>query len=131
MAHYVILDENNIVIDGHVGRDETDIVLDTNGNPIDWEIYYGAKRTSYNTMGGIHYQQNGEPSQDQSKAFRKNYAGIGYYYSDGRDAFIPPRPFPSWVLHEASCLWIAPIPQPNDGNRYIWNEGRQNWDVIG
>ena len=131
MAHYVILDKNNIVIDGHVGRDETDIVLDTNGNPIDWEIYYGAKRTSYNTLGGIHYQQNGEPSQDQSKAFRKNYAGIGYYYSDGRDAFIPPRPFSSWVLNEASCLWIAPIPQPNDGNRYIWNEGRQNWDVVG
>ena len=130
MAHYVILDKNNTVIDGHVGRDETDIVLDTNGNPIDWEIYYGAKRTSYNTRGGIHFQ-NGEPSPDQTKAFRKNYAGIGYTYDEVRDAFIPPQPYPSWILHEASCLWEAPLPYPNDGKVYGWNEDTQNWDVIG
>jgi hypothetical protein len=128
MAHYVILDENNIVINSHVGRDEDEIVMDTNGNPIDWEIYYGAKRTSYNTMGGIHYT-NGIPSVDQSKAFRKNYAGIGYYYSEGRDAFIPPRPYPSWILDEFSCLWQSPVPHPNDGNMYIWNEDIQNWDL--
>jgi hypothetical protein len=113
MAHYVILDENNIVINCHVGKDEDDIVLDDNGNPIDWEIYYGAKRTSYNTRGGIHYT-NGIPSVDQSKAFRKNYAGIGYYYSEGRDAFIPPRPYPSWILDEFSCQWVAPVPYPNN-----------------
>lgn len=131
MAHYVILDENNFVINGHVGRDENDIVLDDNGNPIDWEIYYGAKRTSYNTRGGVHYQaDNNTPSIDQSKAYRKNYAGIGYYYDSIRDAFIPPKPFPSWTLNEESCLWDSPLPYPNDGKRYMWNEDILNWQEI-
>lgn len=131
MAHYVILDENNIVINGHVGRDESDIVLDNNGNPIDWEIYYGAKRTSYNTYGGVHYKSdNNTPSEDQSKAFRKNYAGIGYTYDEQRDAFIPPKPYPSWILNEFSCLWESPIPYPNDGNRYYWNEDTLSWVIF-
>jgi hypothetical protein len=129
MAHYAILNENNFVINGHVGRDEDDIVLDDNGNPIDWEIYYGAKRTSYNTRGGIHYT-NGTPSQDQSKAFRKNCAGIGYYYDSIRDAFIPPKPFPSWTLNEESCLWDSPVPYPSDGKMYTWNEDILNWQEI-
>ena len=129
MAHYVILNENNFVINGHVGRNEYDIVLDNNGNAIDWEIYYNAKRTSYNTHGGIHYT-NGVPSQDQSKAFRKNYAGIGYYYDSIRDAFIPPKPFPSWTLNEDTCLWQSPIPYPNDGKMYTWNEEIGNWEEI-
>ena len=86
------------------------------------------KRTSYNTRGGIHYQaDNNTPSQDQSKAFRKNYAGIGYYYDSIRDAFIPPKPFPSWTLNEQSCLWQSPIPYPNDGKMYTWNEEIGNW----
>lgn len=131
MAHYVILDENNFVINVHVGRHEYDIVLDNNGIPINWEIYYNAKRTSYNTRGGIHYQaDNNTPSQDQSMAFRKNYAGIGYYYDIIRDAFIPPKPFPSWTLNEQSCLWQSPVPYPNDGKRYTWNEEILNWQEI-
>jgi hypothetical protein len=129
MAHYVILDENNFVINGHVGRSEDDIVLDDNGKIINWEKYYNAKRTSYNTHGGIHYT-NGVPSQDQSKAFRKNYAGIGYYYDSIRDAFIPPKPYPSWTLNEDSCLWQSPIPYPNDGKMYQWNEEIGNWEEI-
>ena len=128
MAHYAIIDESNIVTYVHVGKDESDIVLDNNGNPINWENYYNAKRTSYNTNGGIHYV-NGIPSQDQSKAFRKNYAGIGFYYDEIRDAFIPPKPYPSWVLNEDTCLWESPIPYPNDGNNYIWNEEIVNWEL--
>ena len=89
------------------------------------------KRTSYNTRGGIHYQgDNNTPSIDQSKAFRKNYAGIGYYYDSIRDAFIPPKPFPSWILNEDSCLWDSPVPYPNDGKMYTWNEGILNWQEI-
>ena len=128
MAHYAIIDESNIVTYVHVGKDENDIVLDNNENPINWEDYYKAKRTSYNTIGGIHYV-NGIPSQDQSKAFRKNYASIGYYYDEIRDAFIPPKPYPSWILNEDTCFWDAPIPYPNDGNNYIWNEEIVNWEL--
>ena len=102
-----------------------------------FETLYGdfhncvAKRTSYNTRGGIHYQaDNNTPSQDQSKSFRKNYAGIGYYYDSIRDAFIPPKPFPSWTLNEDSCLWQSPIPYPNDGKMYTWNEDILNWQEI-
>jgi len=87
------------------------------------------KQTSYNTIGGIHYT-NGELSLDQSKAFRKNYAGIGYYYDSIRDAFIPPKPFPSWTLDEFSCLWQSPIPYPNDGKLYQWNEETGNWEEL-
>jgi hypothetical protein len=129
MAHYAIINENNIVTFVHVGKDESDIVLDNNRNKINWETYYNAKRTSYNTLGGVHYT-NGEPSQDQSKAFRKNYAGIGYYYDSIRDAFIPPKPYASWILNEQSCLWESPIPYPNDGNIYQWNEETENWEKL-
>ncbi len=80
-------------------------------------------QTSYNTRGGVHYQSNtNEPSEDQTKALRKNYAGIGYTYDAQRDAFIPPKPFNSWILNETSCLWEAPVAYPTDGERYIWNE---------
>lgn len=128
MAHYVILDENNVVINAHVGRDENDVILDMSGNPINWELYYGAKRTSYNTKGGIHYQSdNITPSENQDKAFRKNYAGIGYSYDESRDAFIPPKPFNSWILDEFSCLWNPPIPYPEDNECYIWDENQLNW----
>jgi hypothetical protein len=88
-------------------------------------------QTSYNTRGGVHYQANSnEPSDDQSKALRKNYAGIGYTYDAQRDAFIPPKPFESWVLDETSCLWEAPTPYPNDGERYTWNETTTSWDQV-
>jgi len=85
-------------------------------------------QTSYNTRGGIHYKPNtNEPSEDQTKALRKNYAGIGYTYDVARDAFIPPKPFNSWVLNEESCLWEAPVPMPDDGNIYEWDEDSQSW----
>lgn len=77
------------------------------------------KQTSYNTVGGIHLL-GGTP-------FRKNHAGIGYIYDSQRDAFIPPKPYNSWILNEQTCNWDAPIARPNDGNLYKWNEETQNW----
>jgi hypothetical protein len=92
------------------------------------------KQTSYNTMGGKYYTTNENQerveSSDQSKSFRKNYAGIGYTFYESRDAFIAPKPYDSWSLDEDSCLWAAPIPYPTDGQRYFWNEENQSWDLI-
>ena len=85
-------------------------------------------QTSYNTRGGVHYNPDtNEPSADQSKALRKNYAGIGYSYDATRDAFIPPKPYASWVLDEQTCLWNAPVPYPTDGKRYQWDEATTSW----
>ena len=86
-------------------------------------------QTSYNTRGGVHYDPNtGEA--DGGVALRKNYAGIGFTYDKDRDAFIPPKPYDSWTLDEASCLWEAPVPMPADNNAYEWNEETQSWDLI-
>jgi len=121
MAHYAILNENNIVIQVIVGKDESD-------TSHDWEQYYGnffgkvCKRTSYNTFGNIH-NNGGTP-------FRKNYAGIGMEYDENRDAFIAKKDFESWILNEFSCLWEAPVPKPDDENMYMWNENTLSWDLI-
>lgn len=89
-------------------------------------------QTSYNTAAGIHYKSNShEPSDDQSKALRKNYAGVGYTYDKIRDAFIPPKPHKSWILNEETCRWDAPVPYPTDGNAYVWDEEAQEWKSIG
>ena len=117
MAHYAFLDENDVVVEVIVGASED--------SPVDWESHYGAirgctcKRTSYNTHGGVH-TLGGTP-------FRKNYAGIGYIYDRQRDAFIPPKPFASWVFNEDTCLWDAPVPYPQGENPYLWNEDTQAW----
>lgn len=85
-------------------------------------------QTSYNTRGGVHYDPTtGEPSADQSKALRKNYAGIGYSYDATRDAFISPKPYASWLLDDDTCLWNAPVPCPTDGKRYQWDEPTTSW----
>ena len=121
MAHYAFLNMQNIVTEVIVGKDETD-------GPTNWEIHYGnfreqvCKRTSYNTRGGVHLK-GGVP-------FRKNYAGIGYSYDEVRDAFIPPKPFDSWILNETTCLWEAPVEYPTDGQRYSWNEELGTWDLV-
>jgi hypothetical protein len=124
MAHFAKLDENNVVIFVTVGSD--------NDNGKEDELFQRTgdvyKQTSYNTRGGVYYTPNtGDPDPDQSKAFRKNYAGLGYTYDATRDAFIPPQPYPSWVLDESSCLWEAPVPYPTDGNRYYWDENTTSW----
>lgn len=79
-------------------------------------------QTSYNTYGGIHHL-GGKP-------LRKNYAGIGHTYDEQRDAFIPPKLYPSWVLEENTCLWTAPIPMPTDGKDYGWDEETLSWKVF-
>lgn len=85
-------------------------------------------KTSYNTRGGIHYNpETGEPSEDQSKALRKNYAGIGYTYSAEQDAFIPQKPYDSWILNQESFLWEPPVEYPTDGKYYKWNELTTSW----
>ena len=98
--------------------------IDTLPDPENWI------QTSYNTFGGIHYKPNvvpREPSEDQSKALRKNYAGIGFTYDSQRDAFIPPKDYQSWTLNEVTCLWDPPTPMPEDGNQYYWDEPTQSW----
>jgi hypothetical protein len=83
------------------------------------------KQTSYNTHGGVH-DNNGTP-------FRKNHAGIGYTYDEDRDAFIPKKPYNSWILNEQTCNWESPIPIPSDASidkRYSWNESLKNWELV-
>ena len=130
MAHYAFLDENNVVTEVIVGKEE-------NEDGVDWEQFYGdfrgqlCKRTSYNTRGGVHYnQQTKEPSDDQSKAFRKNYAGIGFSYDPALDAFVPPQPYPSWTLNPDTCWWEPPVPYPTDGKVYSWDESTQSWVLV-
>lgn len=128
MAHFAKLDENNMVVFVTVGRQEDD-GLEAELTARTGDVY---KQTSYNTRGGIHYNpETGEPSADQSKALRFNYAGIGYTYDETRDAFIPPQPYPSWVLDEATCLWEAPVPYPTDGGEYLWDEETGAWVETG
>lgn len=85
-------------------------------------------QTSYNTAGGVHYDpETGEPSVDQSKALRKNFAGIGFTYDSERDAFIPPCIYKKWVLNEQTCLWEPPVPMPDDGKPYEWDDEVGEW----
>ena len=117
MAHYAFLDENNIVTEVIVGIDETETI-----EGLDPETWYGnfrnqlCKRTSYNAA---------------TNEFRKNFAGIGYTYDEGRDAFIPPKPFESWLLDEDTCNWEPPIDYPifDEANPkdYIWDEATISW----
>jgi len=125
MTHFAKLDKNNTVVFVTKGRQEDE------GKEIEISIRSGDvyKQTSYNTRGGVHYDLvTGEPSSDQSKALRKNYAGIGYIYDESKDAFIPPQPYASWTLNETTCLWEAPIAYPDDGNDYTWNESAYEAD---
>lgn len=89
------------------------------------------RRTSYNTRGGVHYDPaTGEPSADQSKAFRYNYAGVGWSWVPDfgtHGAFIPPQLYPSWVLNQSTALWDPPVPVPTDGGRYRWDEDTLSW----
>ena len=115
------------VIDGLVIRvivaDQDFINTGKVGDPNKWV------QTSFNTHGGIHYDnKTGEPSEDQTKALRKNYAWVGDEYDETRDAFLKSRIFDSWILNESTCLWESPIPAPKDGKLYRWNEDSQSWE---
>lgn len=82
-------------------------------------------QTSYNTIGGVHFGNDGQP--DGGTPLRMNYAGVGYAYDKERDAFIPPKPFPSWALNADTCLWGAPVAMPEDGKSYRWDEESVQW----
>lgn len=121
MAHYALLNYNNIVTKVITGKDEDSV--DHNLELVYQDSYKQiCKRTSYNTHGGVH-SGGGTP-------FRKNFAGVGYTYDESRDAFIPPKPYDSWTLNETSCLWEAPVAYPTDGQSYNWNEDNEQWDLI-
>ena len=126
MSHFAKI-ENGIVTFVSKGRQEDDgceqELCDRTGDTY--------RQTSYNTRGGVHYDPaTGQPSADQSKALRKNYAGIGYTFDEVRDAFIPPQPFPSWTINEATCLWDPPAPYPSDSRMYEWDEETKSWVVL-
>ena len=118
MSHFAFIDENNVVIQVLVIEQEE---LDT-GN---WGDSSKWIQTSYNTMGGVHYGPDGQP--DGGVALRKNFAGPGYTYDVVLDAFIAPKPYPSWLLNTETCQWQAPTPYPSDGNVYTWDEATQSW----
>jgi len=121
MAHFAEVDSNNVVLRVLVvGNDQEERGQEFLAN----DLGLGGTwlKTSYNTQGGVH-TSGGTP-------FRKNYAGVGYTYDAGRDAFIPPKPFNSWLLDEETCSWNAPVAYPNDGGMYTWNEDNQSWDEV-
>jgi hypothetical protein len=111
VAHFAKLDENNVVVFVTVGRDEDE----NREDELSAETGETYKRTSYNTRGGVHYDpETGEPSEDQSKAFRGNYAGIGFTYDEELDAFIPPKPSEDATLDEQTFTWIVPDVDTDD-----------------
>tara|TARA_B100000925_G_C21667446_1_gene328278 strand:- start:66 stop:467 length:402 start_codon:yes stop_codon:yes gene_type:complete len=115
MAHYAKV-KNDIVTQVIVAEAEFfETFVDT--EPGKWV------QTSYNTRGGVHYEPNSDtPSSDQSKALRKNYAGIGFVYDSDKDAFYEPQPYPSWTLNDTTCIWESPITKPDDTSGYYWDE---------
>lgn len=115
MSHFAKLDDNNIVVFVTVGRQEDD-GLEAELCERTGDRYV---QTSYNTHGGVHLL-GGTPS-------RKNYAGVGDFYDEVRDAFIASQPYQSWVLNEETCLWEVPIPYPDDGGSYEWDENTVSW----
>jgi len=131
MASFSKLNSQNIVL--KVESVVNDVIQDSNGieqESIGIEFLKNLynepnsiwKQTSYNTRGGVHVL-GGTP-------FRKNFAGIGYTYDEDKDAFIPPKPYPSWILNETTCLWEPPVVRPEGKEMYTWNETNQTWDLI-
>jgi len=131
MSHFAKLGKGNIV--ERVEVVSNDIATTEQAGMDFLNNLYGSrdvwKQTSYNTIAGEH-KLGGTP-------FRKNYAGVGYTYDQTRDAFIPPKPFNSWILNETTCVWEAPVTRPEiteqqlqDGSKYVWNEENQTWDFV-
>jgi hypothetical protein len=122
MAHYAFLDKNNVVTEVITGVDENELI-----EGVSPEIWYGnfrgqtCKRTSYNTIGGVH--------KDGGTPFRKNFAGVGYIYDADFDAFIAPQPYPSWKLNYTTYSWESPIPEPeaNETTWWKWSEYNKEW----
>ena len=109
----------NEVLHDSNGIEQESIGIDFLTKLTGWAIW---KQTSYNTICGVH-TKGGTP-------FRKNHAGIGYTYDEDRDAFIPKKPFNSWILNEDTCLWESSVVRLEDGQDYIWNESTLTWDIV-
>jgi hypothetical protein len=119
MAHFAKIGINGKVID--VIKVSNEVILDSNGNESEINgIDFLTKLTGWSIWKQTSYNRN----------FRKNFAGVGYTYDEDKDAFIPKKPFNSWVLNETTCLWNAPVVKPDDGQDYIWNETIQNWELV-
>jgi len=119
MAHFAKIGINGKVIE--VTKVNNESLKDANG--VEQEnigIDFLTKLTGYPIWKQTSYNNN----------FRKNFAGIGYTYDEDRDAFIPKKPYQSWILNETTCLWESPVAHPNDGQKYNWNEQNQTWDLI-
>jgi hypothetical protein len=117
-----VVSVNNEVLKDSSGIEREELGIQFLNELYKWPIW---KQTSYNTNGGIH-NNGGNP-------FRKNHAAIGYTYDEDRDAFIPKKPYNSWILNEQTCLWESPIPIPSDASidkKYQWNENLANWELI-
>jgi hypothetical protein len=110
MSHYAHV--TNGIVDQVIVIDAETLASGNWGDPSEWV------QTSYRTQGGQH---------PEGRPLRKNYAGVGFSYDAVRDAFIPPKPFPSWVLNEDTCLWGAPVAMPTDGKIYTWDEATTSW----
>lgn len=147
MAHYAELDKNNIVLRVIV-IDNFDCLSDqvkNNNSAITKDFLYGESGDTISLNGqNIKWEDEEKGKQFLRKLFgnktiwvktsyngniRKNYAGIGFTYDKNRDAFIPPQPYKSWTLNETTCQWNAPVPCPDDGKMYFWNEDKQVWEV--
>ena len=121
MAYYAFLDENNIVTEVIPGKDEGE-------DGVDWEKWYGdfknqvCKRTSYNTQANKH--------TGGKEPFRKNFGRVGFFYDQDKDAFIPPKRFPSWSLDENTFTWKAPVQRPDAENFYRWDEDTLSWILV-
>ena len=118
MAHFAKLDKNNNVLAVHVVVND---VITVNGNE--------SEQIGIDFLTGLHGHSLWKQTS-YNATIRKNYAGIGFTYDNIRDAFIPPKPFASWVLNEATCQWEAPTPMPTDDKVYTWNEETLSWDEI-
>lgn len=124
MAHYALINKEGIVVDVITGIDENETQVDLDGTVVGgsseaWEAFYASRpwfegllcrRTSYNSN------------------IRKRFAGVGYIYNDRLDAFVPPKPYPSWVLNDEIADWEPPVPKPDSAGYFEWNEGQQRWE---
>lgn len=137
MAYFAKLTDDNVVMAVEAVADEdcleNGVESEAKGiefmtNTTGWPHW---KKTSYNTKQGKYWDENNEIHSDQTKAFRKNFAAVGYKYDASRDAFIPPKDYPSWILNETTCIWESPIPFPTEqSNEYYfinWDEDNQRW----
>jgi hypothetical protein len=132
MSHWAEIDENNIVIRVLVGNDDEP---DEGYSWLTENLGGDWLKCSYNTVKGIHYDpETNKPSKDQNKAFRGNYPTKGFYYDGVLDAFIPPKPFPSWVFDKKTYGWQAPVPEPIPEEEglfdFIWDESSLSWNVV-